>query len=177
MPSSQIPSPLDLSIQSSGPTTLIFDLGDVLWTWSGVTSTTIPPRTMKSIARSQTWHDYECSLLSQSDCYRLICEQFDLDPTEFAQAVDDAHASLVANDEFVGFIRELKEDSGESLRVYAMSNISKPDYEVLRTMSSHWDVFDGVFTSGEVGMRKPDVRFFEVCRRLLRSISLRLPTP
>lgn len=91
--------------------------------------------------------------------------------------MDDAHDSLVANDEFVRFIRELKEDSGESLRVYAMSNISKPDYEVLRTMSSHWDVFDGVFTSGEVGMRKPDVRFFEVCRLLLHSISSRLLTP
>lgn len=142
---------------------LIFDLGDVLWSWSPKTTTSIPPRMFKAILHSPTWALYECARISQEECYRLLSEQYSLGPMELSRAIDDACASLEANDEFIQFIRTLKEESSGTLRVYAMSNISQPDYEVLRGKPARWDVFDDIFTSAAAGMRKPNVGFFKVC--------------
>lgn len=41
-----------------------------------------------------------------------------------------------------------------------MSNISKEDYQVLSTKMADWSIFSRVFTSGHVGMRKPDLSFY-----------------
>ncbi|EDR07797.1 uncharacterized protein LACBIDRAFT_297963 [Laccaria bicolor S238N-H82] len=56
----------------------------------------------------------------------------------------------------VELIRELK----LGRRVNAMSNISAPDWEVLRTKGADWDIFDGVFTSAAAGKRKPNLDYY-----------------
>jgi histidinol phosphatase-like enzyme len=43
--------------------------------------------------------------------------------------------------------------------VYAMSNISLPDYRYLRTKPADWAIFDDVFASAAVGQRKPNPGF------------------
>ena len=68
--------------------------------------------------------------------------------------------TLQPNDELISVIRELKVQSNGKLRVYAMSNISAPDYEVLRTKPADWSIFDQVFTSSAAGARKPNLGFF-----------------
>jgi FMN phosphatase YigB (HAD superfamily) len=42
-----------------------------------------------------------------------------------------------------------------------MSNISRPDYEVLRTKPTDWDIFVDIFASGIVGERKPNLGFYK----------------
>jgi len=42
-----------------------------------------------------------------------------------------------------------------------MSNISAPDYAVARTKPAEWEIFEHIFTSAAVGMRKPDLCFFK----------------
>ena len=75
----------------------------------------------------------------------------------FAQARD----SVRSNDELISVIQELKVESNGTLQVYAMSNISIPDYEVLRVKPADWSIFDQIFTSGVVGERKPNLGFFQ----------------
>ena len=58
----------------------------------------------------------------------------------------------------VAFIRSLKQNYG-GIKVYAMSNISREDFAALST-ALDWSLFDQVFTSGHVGMRKPDHGFY-----------------
>lgn len=111
---------------------------------------------------SPTWALYECARISQEECYRTLGEQYSISQSEIAVALQDACDSLVANDEFIEFILTLKEEATEPLRVYAMSNISQPDYEELRRKPARWDVFDEVFTSAAAGMRKPNIGFFKV---------------
>ncbi len=43
-----------------------------------------------------------------------------------------------------------------------MSNISQPDYEALRSISSDmdWSIFDDIFTSFAAGRRKPELGFY-----------------
>jgi FMN phosphatase YigB (HAD superfamily) len=141
---------------------LILDLGDVLFTWSPVTTTSIPPKRLKSILSSTIWHQYERGRLSEDECYRLCGERFSLDPEEVRRALADARASLRPNDTFIHFIRDLQAESQGALRIFAMSNISAPDYAYTRrTIPAKWDIFERVFTSADAGMRKPDLCFFD----------------
>lgn len=141
-------------------TTLIFDLGDVLFKWSANTNTSISPRTLRSILNSPTWFDYERGRVTEADCYDLVSKEFCVAPEEIRQAFQDARDSLQADHDLIGIIRELKAQSDGRLRVYAMSNISLPDWEVLRTKPADWSIFDSVFTSGAAGERKPNLGFY-----------------
>ncbi|KAG6861091.1 hypothetical protein C0995_004028 [Termitomyces sp. Mi166 len=142
-------------------TAIIFDLGDVLFKWSPNTKTSIPARTLREILSSPTWFDYERGRLSEADCYAKVGEEFMLEPDEIAQAFQQARNSVQADDELIALIQELKAQSNGELRVFAMSNISLPDYEVLRTKAADWSIFDRVFTSGAAGERKPNLGFFK----------------
>ena len=150
-------------------TTLILDLGDVLFSWSPNTETSIPPRTLKAILSSPAWVDYECGLLSQQDCYDRLSNEFHIPTPEIAEAFNQARDSLKSNDEMLSFVRELKLQSNGQLRVYAMSNISRPDYEYLRTKPADWSLFDKVYTSADAGERKPNLGFY---RYVLDDISV-----
>ena len=142
------------------PKGVIFDLGDVLFTWSPDTATTIPAEMMGRILSSAIWIEYECGRIEQDACYRQIAQQFSVPATEVAEAFSQARDSLQPNNAMVSFIRDLKNSSRGALKVYAMSNVSKEDYRVLLTKLADWSVFDQVFTSGDAGMRKPDLGFY-----------------
>ncbi|KAI9437689.1 HAD-like domain-containing protein [Lactarius indigo] len=140
---------------------LIFDLGDVLFTWSPVTATSISPRTLKAILSSTIWQQYERGRISEDECYRLSGERFGLDPEEVRRALVGARASLRFNDAFIRFICDLQAESQGALRIFVMSNISAPDYADTRAKPTEWGVFERVFTSAAAGMRKPDLCFFK----------------
>lgn len=126
-----------------------------------MTKTSISPKTLKAILSSTIWHDYERGRLSEDECYRLSGERFSLDPEEVRQAILDARDSLRPDDAFIRFIRDLQAEAQGTLRIFAMSNISAPDYAVARTKHTEWGIFERVFTSAAVGMRKPDLCFFK----------------
>ena len=83
-----------------------------------------------------------------------------MDPKEFGNALAQCRDSLQSNSELVSVIRTLKAESNGMLRVFAMSNISLPDFDALRAKPFDWSIFDEVFTSGGVGERKPHFRFY-----------------
>ena len=140
---------------------LIFDLGNVLFSWSPVTSTSISPKLLKQFLSSTVWQEYECGRLSEDQCYRLVGDKFSLDPGEVRQAIHDARESLQPDDNFIRFIQELQTEAHGALRIFAMSNISAPDYMVARGKPADWSIFERVFTSADAGMRKPDLCFYK----------------
>ncbi|KAG5648479.1 hypothetical protein DXG03_003090 [Asterophora parasitica] len=150
-------------------TTIIFDIGDVLFKWSSETETSISSRTLHEILSSPTWFDYERGRITEDDCYAKVGAEFILEPEEIRRAFQQARDSLEADDKIIALIRELKAQSDGQLRVFAMSNISLPDYEVLRTKPADWSIFDEVFTSGAAGERKPNLGFY---RQVLSSTGI-----
>ncbi|KAH0542991.1 hypothetical protein FGG08_002679 [Glutinoglossum americanum] len=142
-------------------TTLILDLGDVLFNWSPPTKTKISPITLRRIFLTPTWSDYECGKISRDACYQRIGEQFCIDPSEVASTFAQARETLSLDSELMLSIQQLKIESNNTLRVYAMSNISEPDYQFLRTKPMDWSIFDQVFTSCAVGERKPNLAFYQ----------------
>jgi HAD superfamily hydrolase (TIGR01509 family) len=145
---------------------LVFDLGDVLFTWSRDTESSISSTTLRQILSSTTWFDYECGRLRRDEAYNQVAQQFSVDAVQIAEAFSQAHGSLKPNQEMLTFLKELREKA--SIKVYAMSNVGKEDFAAL-SRKIDWTLFDAVFTSGEAGMRKPDHAFFH---HVLQTIDL-----
>ncbi|EJF65437.1 phosphatase yihX [Dichomitus squalens] len=141
--------------------TLILDLGDVLFTWSAVTTTSIPPRLLKDILNSPTWFEYERGRISQADCYARVGGEFGVPPSDVDEAFRQARESLRPNEDLLALVRELKARYAGQLRVFALSNISLPDYEYVIKLPTDWSIFDKVFPSALLGERKPDLQAYE----------------
>ncbi|KAK8155751.1 HAD-like domain-containing protein [Phyllosticta citrichinensis] len=119
------------------PKNIIFDIGDFL--------------------DSPTWHAYDCGTFGQEECYTRLAEQFGVAAADIGDAFQRARDSLAQEKVLVDTILELRRAHPE-LRVFAMSNISGPDWAYLKK-EFNWEIFDRVFTSCEAGMSKPDLRF------------------
>ncbi|KAF4619081.1 hypothetical protein G7Y89_g14766 [Cudoniella acicularis] len=139
---------------------LIVDLGNVLFTWSPETKTSISRSTFHSILNTQTWNEYECGHLSETQCYAEIAETFSLDTTEIQQAFKDTRNSLQPNSELFTELKALKSAAGRKLQLVAFSNISAPDWDSLSNKSTDWDVFDNIITSHSIRQRKPNIKVY-----------------
>ncbi|KAK8848563.1 HAD-like protein [Apiospora arundinis] len=147
-------------MQVSQPiTTIILDIGDVLCNWKPASALPVQAKLLKEFRTSPIWRDYNCGLIGQDECYARLSEHYSVAADDITTAFDLARASQGQNDDVVAFIRELRVTHPD-LRVYAMSNISRPDWEILRAKPFDWDIFDMVFTSSEAGMCKPELRFY-----------------
>ena len=127
--------------------TVIFDLGDVLFTWSASTpQSPLPPKVTKGILRSAHWFEYEKGNLSEDQAYAAAAEEFGVQESDVKGGFIAARNSLQSDPTMLKLIRETK-STGRT--IYAMSNISAPDWEFLctRATPSEWALFDRVFTS------------------------------
>ena len=145
---------------TAAPKGIIFDLGDVLFTWSSSTTTTIPSGTMRKMLSSAIWASYDCGRIDQETCYRQLAQRFSAPVEEVEEAFLQARDSLQPNRAMMTFIREIANAFQGKIKLFAMSNISKEDWAFLSTKIADWTIFDRVFTSGYAGMRKPDSRFY-----------------
>lgn len=151
--------------------TLTLDLGDVLFTWSASTKTSISPKVLKKILASTIWSEYECGRISEATCYDQVADKFAIAASEVAEAFTQARNSLQANSGMISAIHELNHACGDRLSVYAMSNISNEDFEVLSSKDADWSVFDRIFTSGHAGMCKPDLGFYRYVLEETRTLA------
>ena len=128
-------------------TAVVFDLGDVLFTWSSSTpKSPLPSSILKNILRSFHWFEYEKGNMTEEEVYSLVAEEFRVAAADVKGAFDAARDSLKSNPKLLDVIQELRESG---LAIYAMSNISAPDWAVLSTKATpqEWALFDHVFTS------------------------------
>ncbi|KAK8058191.1 Haloacid dehalogenase-like hydrolase-domain-containing protein [Apiospora phragmitis] len=140
-------------------TAIILDIGDVLCSWKPASALPIQPKLLKEFRTSPIWREYNRGLIGQDECYSRLAQHYSVPADDITAAFDLARASQGQNDDVVAFIRELRA-THPNLRVYAMSNISRPDWEILQAKAFDWDIFDFVFTSSEAGMCKPELRFY-----------------
>lgn len=143
--------------------TVIFDLGDVLFTWSpSDPKSPLPAKTMREILRSVHWFEYEKGNLAEERAYYLVAQEFNLSAADVKKAFQAARDSLQSNPQLLELIRELRE---AGIAIYAMSNISAPDWDVLSTKATpeEWALFDHTFTSqvpfSNSGRRGTDTKF------------------
>ncbi|KAH8822863.1 HAD-like domain-containing protein [Flagelloscypha sp. PMI_526] len=141
--------------------TLIIDFGDVLFDWVPPKDTAIPPKLLRAILNSTTWFDFERGKLTQEDCYTRVASLFQVAVEDIYTTFQQARESLTPNDGFFHLVQSWKQASSGRLRVYALSNISTPDYAYLLALDAQWSIFDEVFVSCEIGERKPHLGIFK----------------
>ena len=136
------------SITSKHYTAVIFDLGDVLFSWSLPESSpqSLPAKVLGSILRSVHWMEYEKGNLTEDEVYSLIAQKYSVSPVDVKRFFEDARNTLKINRKILEVVRELKESD---LAVYAMSNISAPDWKFVsaKCTAEEWALFDYIFTS------------------------------
>ena len=136
------------SITSKHYTSVIFDLGDVLFSWSlsELSPQSLPAKTLGSIIRSVHWIEYEKGNLTEDQAYSLIAQKFSVSPVDVKRSFEDARNTLQIKTKILEVVRELKESG---LAIYAMSNISAPDWKFVSTKctAEEWALFDYIFTS------------------------------
>ncbi|KAL5530994.1 hypothetical protein ACEPAG_3870 [Sanghuangporus baumii] len=137
---------------------IIFDIGDVLFSWSPATKTSIRPSVLKSLVNSPIWHEFERGRISQDECYSRLASTYSLDKEQIGSSFEEARKTLRFDNRLFDFIADIKSKYG--VAIFAMSNVSAPDYAYLRAKNADWNVFDGIFPSCTVGQRKPDLSFY-----------------
>ncbi|KIK58927.1 hypothetical protein GYMLUDRAFT_74732 [Collybiopsis luxurians FD-317 M1] len=146
-------------LSSTAYSTVTFDIGDVLCTYSlspGSSSVNIQSSMLEKLLSSAVWDECEKGLVSESECYKNASTTFLFQTEDLRIVLGEARKSLVFTPEMTSLLRELK---FRGFRLYAMSNISHPDFQYL---SSQFDfsIFEHVYTSFSVHMRKPDLGFY-----------------
>ncbi|KAM5539703.1 hypothetical protein V8D89_006516 [Ganoderma adspersum] len=143
---------------------IIFDLGDVLFTWAlrnREPHSLIPPDKFRRMLNSATWFEYEKGKLAEEECYMRLSSEYSIpSPFDIATTIQACRASLRADRKMFAFLHDLKARTG--VRLFAMSNITSPDWDVLKTRAApqDWALFEGVFISASAGERKPNPGFY-----------------
>jgi HAD superfamily hydrolase (TIGR01509 family) len=148
--------------KSSQYKAIIFDLGNVLFTWDAPKDTAIVPGQFKKMLTSPTWSEYERGKLSEESCYESLAEQLRVDSSEIARSVKQAQQSLITDAAIVSLISEIRALTGH-IAIYAMSNLCSSAPDSARNGHLH------VFPSGYYGTRKPELLF---CEKVLREIAV-----
>lgn len=139
--------------------TLILDLGDVLFHWSTRNLTALSPSTFHAVVLSPTWGLLECGKISEDDAISAIAAELELSCDKIREAIGQCKPTLRVDSDLVDKLVELKKDV-DGLRVYAMTNVAKNDFVDLKRTLQDWSLFDGEFTSFDVGMIKPELGFY-----------------
>ncbi|GIK05378.1 hypothetical protein Aspvir_009487 [Aspergillus viridinutans] len=74
--------------------------------------------------------------------------------------MQQARKIATRDENLIQSLRVLKGQHGNGVLLCAMLNISSAHYAAVRHQIAEWAIFDRVFTSGETGMRKPDLCFY-----------------
>lgn len=147
--------------QKKAITTLILDLGDVLFHYAVREIVALPPATFKTVITTPGWREFECGRVTEDEALRSITEQLSLDVNIIREALSQCRRLLHVDKDLYDRLKALKEARNGTLKVYAMTNISRDDFARLKNILPNWDLFDAEFTSFEAGMIKPDLGFYK----------------
>ncbi|KAJ0301589.1 hypothetical protein COL516b_007560 [Colletotrichum fioriniae] len=143
------------------PTALMLDIGGVFCNFSAVPDAPIPTKVFKRVLESSEWHSLEAGKATQSEVFRALTERFALAEGALQHTIQLASSTLTLNEDFVAVVRNLKKNSDGQLRVIAATNMSTESYDIVRSKVGGWDIFDDVYTSASLGVRKPEQGFFD----------------
>jgi FMN phosphatase YigB (HAD superfamily) len=148
---------------------LILDLGDVLFHYAVREITALSPSMFKAVITTPGWRDFECGRVMEDKALESITKELSMDLDTVREALSQCRQLLYVDHGLYNQLRALKAEMNGSLKVYAMTNISRDDFARLKKILPGWDLFDAEFTSFEAGMIKPDLGYY---RYVLDNIDL-----
>ncbi|KAJ5541536.1 HAD-like protein [Penicillium frequentans] len=124
---------------------------------------------LRRIMSTSDWMNYECGVLSEQECFAKLAEKYHFQASELADMIQKLRKTTTYDQAVASIFREIKRTGA---RIFLVSNISKEDYAALRDSwdETFWSIFDGVFTSFAMGVRKPSLRFYRHVLRATRAV-------
>ncbi|KAL4743164.1 hypothetical protein BDV11DRAFT_166572 [Aspergillus similis] len=158
---------------------VVVDLSDLLLPGPVLARAEISRHIMKDIFSSDIWHDYECGQFTEKEACWMLSVRHSLgaaDLIDFLQARVRARDRARVLEEsarnekqehehehLINSLQPLKVNAkadGNGPLLCGMLNIPQPEYTSIQRSVSEWALFDHVFVSCQVGMRKPDLCFY-----------------
>lgn len=155
-----LPSPI-ISEEPEAPSSgrsLILDLDNVLLHND---PTALSKTTLQAVTITPAWSELERGRITEEEALDAISDELSLSPDAIREAILECRQTLSVDYELIALLSALKTERQGTLKIYAMTNITKNDFASLKDKLSDLDLFDGVFTSFETGFSKPELGYYK----------------
>jgi FMN phosphatase YigB (HAD superfamily) len=125
--------------------------------------------TMKSIAYCAATREYQCGRITQEQYFDRLTRDFKLPRQEVEASVLAVRRSMRINNALVAELAAIKAESQNTIRFFAVANLSHEDYAQARSLGLDWTLFDQTLLSSDLNMQKPELRFY---RKVLSMIGV-----
>ena len=145
---------------------VIFDLGAVMFNWNpkGLTENftgdvELQKRIQSELYYHQDWMDFDCALITEKEATRRASERLEISLIDAQELFEQTKDSLVLIPETFELLKNVKD---KNLKAYCLSNMSPELFNHLSERHDLFELFDGIVTSGEENVGKPDKQIFEI---------------
>jgi HAD superfamily hydrolase (TIGR01509 family) len=135
----------------------IFDINDVLLKFNTEMIKDCLSE-LRSILKHPIWKKYLDNSMKKNDVLEIIGKDIKLSVEEIIKILDRALHCLSPIEENIKFLNELKE---KGMKLICISNCPIDDIIRIRRRFSFFDNFDVIFSSGDLGVLKPDTKAFK----------------
>ncbi|KAJ5776532.1 uncharacterized protein N7511_001543 [Penicillium nucicola] len=125
--------------------------------WKGIS---LPANTFKSIVCSAATAEHQCGLTTEQEYYARLALDFGQPAEEMEASFNAIRDSLSPNQAVMNSLAAVKARYDGRLKLYALTNLSREDFAAAKRLGIDWSCFDRIFVSSEIGMRKPELRFY-----------------
>jgi beta-phosphoglucomutase-like phosphatase (HAD superfamily) len=173
---------------------VVVDLSDLFLPGPVLACAKISRHILKDIFSSDIWYGYECGQLTEKEACWMLSTRYSLNIADLADFLQTRVRTRVRSqvqgesarnkeqgqgqgqrheyEDLINNLQPLKvkaKADGNGPLLCGMLNIPQPEYATMQDSISEWALFDHVFVSCQVGMRKPDLCFY---RHVLRELGL-----
>lgn len=141
----------------------IFDIGNVLLTWSpqNILAQALPGNPDHATYLKQTfqhpdWLSLDRDTLTEAEALPIFSQRTKLPPEKIKQILKLAKTTLTPIESSVNLLKEL---AAMNKNLYALTNMSSSTFEHVRHFD-FWRLFQGVVVSGHIKITKPDAAIF-----------------
>lgn len=154
---------------------IIFDLGAVMFDWNPksiserfTSDVDLQNRIQSQLYYHQDWKDFDCALITETEATKRASERLDVSLAQAQELFKQTKESLTLISKTRDILCEVK---AKKLKAYCLSNISPELFNYVYERHDLFEMFDGIVTSGEEQIGKPNKRIFEILleRHLLKA--------
>lgn len=145
---------------------VIFDLGAVMFDWNPkaitenfTTDIDLQKRIQSQLYYHQDWVDFDCALITEEEATRRASERLEISISDTEKLFKQTKESLTLITNTLDVLKDVK---NKKLKAYCLSNISPELFNHVYERHNLFELFDGIVTSGEENVGKPDKQIFEI---------------
>ena len=145
---------------------VIFDLGAVMFEWNPKKITEnftddveLQKRIQSQLYYHQDWIDFDCALITEKEATKRASERLQISISDAEKLFKQTKESLTLISKTLDVLKDVKD---KNLKAYCLSNISPELFNHVSERHDLFELFDGVVTSGEENIGKPNKQIFKI---------------